>query len=198
LILSALSILERDEMMKRLVVLFSGTGTNLAYILEHLHDKGEYQVVLALSNNPDAKGVEIAKRYGVEIAIISHKEYDSRETFDKKVVEVVSRYRPDLTILAGFMRVVTPIFTDALKAINLHPSLLPKYKGLHAIERSFESGDSEAGVSVHWVTSELDGGEIILQKSFKRNQGMSFEEFESKIKTIEKEALSQAIVEVLA
>jgi len=183
--------------MKRLVVLFSGTGTNLAYILEHLHGKGEYEVVLALSNNPNAKGIEIAKSYGVEVKIINHKEFETRETFDTKMVEVVSSYTPDLTVLAGFMRVVSPIFTNAIKAINLHPSLLPKYKGLHAIERSFESGDSQAGVSVHWVNSELDGGEIILQKSFERSNDMSFEDFESTIKIIEKEALSQAIIEVL-
>lgn len=182
--------------MKRLVVLFSGTGTNLAYILEHLHGKGEYEVVLALSNNPNAKGIEVAKSYGVDVKVINHKEYDSREAFDSKVVEVVSIYKPDLTILAGFMRVVTPIFTDSIKSINLHPSLLPKYKGLHAIERSYESGDKEAGVSVHWVNSELDGGEVILQKRFVRSEDMSFEDFESNIKVIEKEALSEAIIEV--
>lgn len=182
--------------MKRLVVLFSGTGTNLAYILKHLHNNGEYEVVLALSNNPHAKGIEIAHNYGVKVEIINHKEYDSREAFDTKIVEVITKYQPDLTVLAGFMRVVTPIFTTQIKAINLHPSLLPKYKGLHAIERSFESGDQETGVSVHWVTSELDGGEIILQKSFERSVDMDFESFESKIKTIEKEALSEAIQKV--
>jgi len=184
------------EAMKQLVVLFSGTGTNLAYILEHLHGKGEYEVVLALSNNPNAKGIAIAKSYGVDVEVINHKEYDSREAFDRKVVEVVLSYNPDLTILAGFMRVVSPIFTNSIRSINLHPSLLPKYKGLHAIERSYESGDELAGVSVHWVTSELDGGEVIVQKSFERNKDMDFESFESKIKTIEKEALKEAIIQV--
>lgn len=182
--------------MKRLVVLFSGTGTNLAYILEHLHGRGEYEVVLALSNNPNARGIEVAQSYGVDVVVINHKEYESREAFDTKVVEVVSSYQPDLTVLAGFMRVVTPIFTHTIKAINLHPSLLPKYKGLHAIKQSFESGEREVGVSVHWVTSELDGGEVILQKSFDRTEDISFEEFETKIKTIEKEALKEAIIQV--
>jgi len=183
--------------MKRLVVLFSGTGTNLAYILEHLHGKGEYEVVLALSNNPHAKGVEIAKDYGVPVQIIDHKTYTSREAFDTKVVETILNYRPDLTILAGFMRVVTSIFTTQIRAINLHPSLLPKYKGLHAIEQSFESGDKKVGVSVHWVSNELDGGSIILQKSFERDGGMDFKDFERKIKAIEKEALAEAVVEIL-
>ncbi|KIM11682.1 MAG: phosphoribosylglycinamide formyltransferase [Sulfurovum sp. FS08-3] len=182
--------------MKQLALLFSGNGTNLDYILEHLHLKDNYRVVLALCNNPNAKGIEIAKRYGVTLEIIDHKAYATREAFDAKVVEVIQSYRPDLTVLAGFMRIVTPVFTHAIKAINLHPSLLPKYKGLHAIERSYESGDRVVGVSVHWVTSELDGGEVIVQKSFERETNMSFEAFEAKIKTIEKEALVEAIQKV--
>ncbi|MBN2823696.1 MAG: phosphoribosylglycinamide formyltransferase [Campylobacterales bacterium] len=183
--------------MKQLAVLFSGTGTNLAYILKNLHQKGQFRVVVALCNNPNAKGIEIAKDYGIKVEIVNHKEYATREAFDTKVVEIIQSYHPELTILAGFMRIVTPIFTNAIRAINLHPSLLPKYKGLHAIERSYESGDEVAGVSVHWVSSELDGGEVILQKSFERLHNMSFEAFETKIKTIEKEALVEAIEKVL-
>jgi len=182
--------------MKKLVVLFSGTGTNLAYILEHLHQKDGFEVVMGLTNNPNAKGIEIAKSYNIDIEIVSNKDFDSREEFDRVVVDKIKSYSPTLTILAGFMRILTPIFTDNIKAINLHPSLLPKYKGLYAIERSFESQDREAGVSVHWVNSQLDGGEIILQKSFDR-EDMSFEEFEARIKRIEKEALKEAIIKVL-
>lgn len=185
-----------SDIMKQLAVLFSGNGTNLAYILKHLHRKDQYNVVLALCNNPNAKGIEIARDYGIALEIIDHKAYAMREAFDAKVVEIIEGYRPDLTVLAGFMRIVTPVFTHAIKAINLHPSLLPKHKGLHAIERSYESGDEIAGVSVHWVTSELDGGKVILQKSFARETNMSFEAFEAKIKTIEKEALVEAIQKV--
>ena len=183
--------------MKKLVVLFSGTGTNLAYILKHLHQKNDFEVVMALTNNPNAKGIEIANSYNVPVEIIESKRFSNREIFDKIVVDKINCYSPNLTILAGFMRILTPIFTETITSINLHPSLLPKYKGLHAIERSFESGDDKGGVSVHWVTSELDGGEVILQKSFERYSDMSFEEFEGNIKRIEKIALRDAIVEVL-
>ncbi len=183
--------------MKKLVVLFSGTGTNLTYILKHLHKKDDFEVVMALSNNLNAKGIEIAKSYNIPVEIVPNKEFDSREDFDRVIVEKINYYNPNLTILAGFMRILTPVFTDSIKAINLHPSLLPKYKGLYAIEQSFESGDNRGGVSVHWVTSELDGGMVILQRSFERYSDMSFEEFESSIKRIEKIALKDAIIEVL-
>jgi len=91
------------------------------------------------------------------------------------------------------MRILTPYFTDNLKAINLHPSLLPRHKGLRAIERSYEDEHKDGGVSVHFVTSELDGGEIILQKSVKK-QGLTFDEYYNIIRTIEKEALKEAIL----
>jgi len=152
---------------------------------------------VVLTNNPQAKSIEIAKAYGVEVEILNHKNFASREAFDSQIVTILSHYAPNLTVLAGFMRILTPVFIDAVRAINLHPSLLPRYKGLHAIERSFESGDTEVGVSVHWVSCELDGGEIIVQKSFTRPKDMPFEAFEARIKTIEKEALVEAIEKVL-
>ncbi|SHO80233.1 Phosphoribosylglycinamide formyltransferase [hydrothermal vent metagenome] len=182
--------------MKKLVVLFSGRGTNLAYILKHLHKKDDFKVVMALTNNPNAKGIDIAKSYNIPVEIVESKKFSNREDFDRIVVDKINNYSPNLTILAGFMRILTPVFTYSIKAINLHPSLLPKYKGLCAIERSFESGDNICGVSVHWVTSELDSGKLILQKSFERSSDMSFEEFESNIKRIEKIALKDAIIEV--
>jgi len=99
-------------------------------------------------------------------------------------------------VLAGFMRILTPIFTDTINAINLHPSLLPRHKGLHAIERSFEDEHSEGGVTVHKVTSELDGGEIVIQKAINK-EGLSFQEYYEKVRTLEKEALAEAILKVL-
>lgn len=183
--------------MKKLAVLFSGTGTNLAYILKHLHKQNGYEVVLAISNNPNAKGIKIAQDYGVDVKIIDNKNYSSREDFDQQLVQSLDKVSPDLTVLAGFMRILTIVFTDNIKSINLHPSLLPKYKGIKAIERSYDSDDKVGGVSVHWVNSELDGGEIILQKSFEKYNGMIFDKFEEKIKIIEKEALKEAIIKVL-
>ncbi len=181
--------------MKKIVILFSGTGTNMEYILQHLHGK-DVEVVAAITNNPDAKGIDIAKGYSIPVEIIDNRDYLDRESFDKKLVSTIKKYNPDLTVLAGFMRILTPIFTDNIKAINLHPSLLPRHRGLNAIERSYEDEYSEGGVTVHWVTSELDAGEPIVQKSISKS-GLSFQEYYQKIRTIEKEALSKAILTVL-
>ena len=112
------------------------------------------------------------------------------------MVHALHYYKPDLTVLAGFMRILTSEFTDNVKSINLHPSLLPLHKGLMAIERSYEDENEEGGVSVHWVTSELDGGGIILQKEIEK-ESKDFETYEAEIKVIEKEALVEAIKKVL-
>ncbi len=181
--------------MKKIVILFSGTGTNMRYILENMHQK-DLEVVATVTNNPNAKGIEIAKSYSIPVEIINNKDYPDRESFDKKLVSTVKKYSPDLTVLAGFMRILTPVFTKNIKSINLHPSLLPRHRGLNAIEKSYEDEYSEGGVTVHWVTSELDAGEIIVQRSIPKI-GLSYEEYYKKIRTIEKEALSEAILTVL-
>jgi phosphoribosylglycinamide formyltransferase-1 len=182
--------------MKKIVVLFSQTGSNFEYLAKHLHKK-EAEIVLAITNNPNAKGIEVAKKYNIPLKIIDNKNYPNRESFDAKLVETILKLNPDLTILAGFMRILTPTFTENIKAINLHPSLLPRHKGLHAIERSYEDEFDKGGVSVHYVTSELDGGEIILQKAINK-KNLSFEEYYQKIRSIEKEALLEATLKVLA
>ncbi len=181
--------------MKKIAVLFSGTGSNFAYIVKHLH-KQEMEVVVALTNNPNAKGIEVAKKASIPLCIVDSKAYESREEFDALVVEKLQAYTPDLTILAGFMRILTPVFTQQIKSVNLHPSLLPRHKGLKAIERSYEDEHTHGGVSVHWVSSELDGGEIILQKEVLK-EGLSFEAYDEKIRSVEKEALVEAVRVVL-
>jgi len=181
--------------LRRIAVLFSGTGTNLKYILEHLHGK-EIEVVVALTNRPNAGGITFAQEYNIPLEIIDSTEFKNREDFDREVVHALHYYKPDLTVLAGFMRILTSEFTDNVKSINLHPSLLPLHKGLMAIERSYEDENEEGGVSVHWVTSELDGGDIILQKEIEKGS-KDFETYEAEIKVIEKEALVEAIKIVL-
>ena len=181
--------------MKKIAVLFSGAGTNLEYILEHLHEK-EVKVVVALTNRPDAGGIAFAQEHAVPVEIIDSCLFASREAFDSEVVHALHYYKPELTVLAGFMRILTPTFTNEINAINLHPSLLPLHKGMMAIERSYDDENEEGGVSVHWVSAELDGGEVILQKIVQK-EAKSFEEYESEIKSIEKEALVEAIREVL-
>ena len=182
--------------MKKIAVLFSGAGSNLKYILDNLHNK-DLEVVVAITNNPNAGGIKFAKEYNIPLYIIDSKLFKKREDFDSKIVQKLQEYRANLTILAGFMRILTPIFTDNIKAINLHPSLLPRHKGIEAIERSYNDNYKYGGVSVHWVTSELDGGEIILQKRIDKSE-LSFDEYESRVKNIEKIALAEGIVEAIS
>ncbi len=182
--------------MKKIVVLFSGQGSNLAYILKHLHRK-KLEVVGTITNNPMAKGIEIAKGFGVDVKIIDHRDFEDRESFDRVLVEEIKRYDPDLTVLAGFMRILTPYFSQNIRAINLHPSLLPRHKGLKAIEKSWEDEFNEGGVTVHWVSSELDGGEIVLQYELGKDDFDTFQEYNEAIRYIEKEALVEAICDIL-
>jgi phosphoribosylglycinamide formyltransferase-1 len=186
--------------VKNIAVLFSGSGSNLQAILEKVHGKIfkdiKINVALLICNNPDAKGIERAKKFGLDTVIINHKDYASRDEFDKAVVDEINKYSIDLTILAGFMRILTPVFTDNIKAINLHPSILPLFKGAHAINESFYSDMQVGGVSVHWVSSELDSGQIIAQKTFARKT-KTLQEWEEKIHKIEHKLLSKTIIEIL-
>ena len=182
--------------MKTIAVLFSGKGSNFAHIVKTLHTK-EAEVVVALTNKPDAGGIAVAKAAGIPLEIIDPKAFESREAFDTEVVKCLKKYQPDLTVLAGFMRILTPVFTENVKSVNLHPSLLPRHKGLNAIEKSYNDAYPEGGVSVHWVTSELDGGEVILQKTVLK-EGLSLEQYDRRIRQIEKEALIEAIQKVLS
>ncbi len=181
--------------MKKIAVLFSGKGSNFAYIVKRLH-KQEFEVVVALTNNPNAEGIEVAKTASIPLEVIDPKAYESREAFDAEVVERLQQYSPDLTVLAGFMRILTPLFTEQITSINLHPSLLPRHKGLKAIEKSYEDEHSHGGVSIHYVSSELDGGEVILQREVSK-EGLSFEAYDEKVRSSEKDALVEAIRKIL-
>ncbi|MBK1973943.1 phosphoribosylglycinamide formyltransferase [Campylobacter sp. TTU-622] len=183
----------------RLAILFSGNGSNLENILKKLHRKkvkGIYfEVVLCICNNKNAFGIQRAKKYNLESMIIEHNNYTKREDFDEVLVNEIQKSGADLTILAGFMRILSPVFTQNIKAINLHPSLLPLFKGANAIKQSYESDMKVAGVSVHWVDETLDGGEIIAQEAFEK-KNLSFKEFEDKIHILEHQILIQAIIEI--
>jgi len=181
--------------MNKIAVLFSGKGSNFAHIVHTLHHK-EIEVVIAITDNPEAGGISIAKEAGIPLKIIDSKTFESREAFDSKVVAYLKEYQVELTVLAGFMRILTPQFTEQIKAINLHPSLLPKHKGLNAIKKSYNDTSLQGGVSVHWVTSELDGGKLIIQKSISKKD-LTFEAYDKKIRQIEKEALVEGIRRVL-
>ncbi|MCK9371587.1 MAG: phosphoribosylglycinamide formyltransferase [Sulfuricurvum sp.] len=182
--------------MKRIVILFSGEGTNLANLINKIHLK-HAAIVCAITNNPDAGGIAKARAAGIPVEILDHTLFERREAYDEALVDTIRDYNPDLVVLCGFMRILTPVFTSQIRSINLHPALLPAFKGARAIERSFESDEKVCGVSVHWVTDELDGGEIILQKSFTKNSSDTLEEFSAKIREIEHEILPLSVVKIL-
>ncbi len=177
--------------MKKIAVLFSGQGSNFAYLAQKLHLE-EVEIVVALTNNPEAEGIAIAHQYHIPVHVLDSKQHESRELFDQQVVSLLLEAEVELTVLAGFMRILTPVFTQQIRAINLHPSLLPRHKGLHAIEKSYADDYPTGGVTVHWVNSELDGGEIILQREIEK-QGLDFEVYHQNIRRIEKEILVEAV-----
>ncbi len=153
-------------MRKRVAVLISGGGSNLqALIDDAASDSAPYEIARVLSNKAEAFGLQRAREAGIASSIISHRDYASREAFDAAMNIVLAGDTPDLICLAGFMRILTPVFINRWhgRLINIHPSLLPKYKGLHTHARAIEAGDTEHGCSVHWVVPDLDSGEIIAQ-----------------------------------
>lgn len=151
----------------RLAILISGRGTNMEAILRAAEaDDYPAKPVLVLSNRPDAKGLETAARAGLSAVSVDHKAYGKdRETFERALQSVLVEHQIEMVVLAGFMRILTPWFVRQWtgRMINIHPSLLPKYPGLHTHQRALDAGDDEAGCSVHWVTEGVDEGSVIAQ-----------------------------------
>lgn len=148
--------------MKSVVILISGRGSNMRSIVE----AGLAADIRAvISNRPDAAGLDYARERGIATAVVDHKRYPDRDHFDRALATEIDRHAPDLVVLAGFMRILTPEFVDHYsgRMINIHPSLLPAFTGLHTHRRAIEAGCRVAGVTVHFVTGELDGGPIIAQ-----------------------------------
>ncbi|KIP77077.1 phosphoribosylglycinamide formyltransferase [Vibrio harveyi] len=152
--------------MKNIVVLISGNGSNLQAILEACEDSmPNAQVAAVFSNKADAYGLERAKQFDVNGHFVDPKAFESREDFDAELMKQIDEYQPDVIVLAGYMRILSGAFVSHYlgKMINIHPSLLPKYPGLHTHQRAIDAGDKEHGTSVHFVTEELDGGPVVLQ-----------------------------------
>ncbi|MGM0784333.1 MAG: phosphoribosylglycinamide formyltransferase [Pseudomonadota bacterium] len=151
---------------RRVVVLISGNGSNLqALIDEQAHDRLGGEIVAVIANEPDAYGLHRAHEAGIEAVVLPHREYDSRDAYDGALIKVIERHEPDLIVLAGFMRILTPRFVQRFlgRMLNIHPSLLPAYQGLNTHARALADGVAEHGCSVHFVTEELDGGPVVLQ-----------------------------------
>lgn len=148
------------------VVLISGSGSNLQALIDSIgHDGNPARIAAVVCNRADAFGLERAKQAGIATELLDHKQFDGREAFDAALIQAIDAHQPDLVVLAGFMRILTPGFVQHYngRLLNIHPSLLPKHKGLHTHQRALEAGDAEHGCSVHFVTEELDGGPLVIQ-----------------------------------
>ncbi|XLY86770.1 phosphoribosylglycinamide formyltransferase [Ectopseudomonas mendocina] len=148
------------------VVLISGSGSNLQALIDSVaRGENPARIAAVISNRADAYGLQRAKQAGIATELLDHKQFDGREAFDAALIQAIDAHQPDLVVLAGFMRILTPGFVQhyAGRLLNIHPSLLPKYKGLHTHQRALEAGDGEHGCSVHFVTEELDGGPLVVQ-----------------------------------
>ena len=156
--------------MKNIVILISGGGSNMAAIVRASQQQNwakQYnaRVAAVVSNKADAKGLVFARDNGIATEVLDHKQFDSREAFDTELMQVIDRHAPDLVVLAGFMRILTPGFVAHYEGrlINIHPSLLPAFTGLHTHQRAIDAGCKFAGCTVHRVTAELDVGPILEQ-----------------------------------
>ena len=156
--------------MKKIVVLISGRGSNIVAIQETaLREQWEEtigaKIVAVISNRPEAKGLELARGYGIEAVSLDHKLFETREAFEEKLLELVQSYEPDLVVLAGFMRILTEGFGKHFpgKILNIHPAVLPSFKGLDTHQRAIDAGVRVHGTTVHFVTAALDGGALIGQ-----------------------------------
>jgi len=147
-------------------ILISGGGTNLqAFIDATASGQLDLELSVVLSNKPEVAGLERARRANIKVECLRHQDYPGREQFDAVLVGVLDRYTPDLIVLAGFMRILTPIFVNHFsgRILNIHPSLLPRFPGLDTHQRAIDAGDKWHGSTVHFVTEELDGGPPIIQ-----------------------------------
>ena len=153
----------------KLIVMISGSGSNLQAIIDAI-ESGELNATIkaVISNRPDAFGLQRAKKHGIEAIALDHQQFKSRHSFDKRLTREIERFQPDVIVLAGYMRILSEAFIQHFSPnlLNIHPSLLPKYQGLHTHQRVLENNDRQHGVSIHVVTPELDAGPVILQGQF--------------------------------
>ncbi|MEW5697295.1 phosphoribosylglycinamide formyltransferase [Pseudomonas synxantha] len=170
------------------VVLLSGTGSNLQALIDSTRTgDSPVRIAAVISNRSDAYGLQRARNAGIETRSLDHKAFDGREAFDRALIELIDAFEPKLVVLAGFMRILSADFVRHYEGrlLNIHPSLLPKYKGMHTHQRALEAGDSEHGCSVHFVTEELDGGPLVVQAVVPVESGDSAQTLAQRVHTQE-------------
>jgi phosphoribosylglycinamide formyltransferase-1 len=179
----------------RTAILISGSGTNLqAFIDAVVAGSLDLDLCVVFSNRPDAYGLERARQAGIPTACIEHGDFPDRVSFDRAVIAQLDRFEPELLILAGFMRILSPEFVEHYegKVLNIHPALLPKYPGLDTHQRALDAGEDWHGSTVHFVTEELDGGPRILQGRLRVNPDESADELQTRVQAIEHQIYPEA------
>ena len=170
------------------VVLLSGTGSNLQALIDSTRTgDSPVRIAAVISNRSDAYGLQRARDAGIDTRSLDHKAFDGREAFDSALIELIDAFKPKLVVLAGFMRILSADFVRHYEGrlLNIHPSLLPKYKGMHTHQRALDAGDSEHGCSVHFVTEELDGGPLVVQAVVPVESGDSAQTLAQRVHTQE-------------
>lgn len=182
--------------LPRLVILISGTGSNMATLIDAVK-RGAVgaDVAAVFSNRPDARGLITAREAGIATEVLDHRQFPDRESFDRALAQRIDVHNPDLVVLAGFMRILTPGFVRHYRGrlINIHPSLLPKYPGLNTHQRAIDAGDDEAGATVHFVTEELDGGPAIVQARVPILPGDSADSLANRVLAMEHRIYPEAV-----
>lgn len=170
------------------VVLLSGTGSNLQALIDSTRTgDSPVRIAAVISNRSDAYGLQRARDAGIDTRSLDHKAFDGREAFDSALIELIDAFNPKLVVLAGFMRILSADFVRHYEGrlLNIHPSLLPKYKGMHTHQHALDAGDSEHGCSVHFVTEELDGGPLVVQAVVPVESGDSAQTLAQRVHTQE-------------
>lgn len=190
--------------MKNIVILISGGGSNMAAIVRASQQQNwakQYnaRVSAVVSNKAEAQGLVFARDNGIATEVLDHKQFDSREAFDAELAQVIDRHAPDLVVLAGFMRILTPGFVSRYEGrlINIHPSLLPAFTGLHTHQRAIDAGCKFAGCTVHRVTAELDVGPILEQAVVPVLQGDTAELLAARVLEQEHIIYPQAVLNLI-
>ena len=190
--------------MKNIVILISGTGSNMAAIVRAAQRQDwarrlDARVAAVVSNRPDAKGLQTAREAGIAAAAVDHKAFADREAFDAALMAEVDRHDPTLVVLAGFMRILTPAFVAHYtgRLLNIHPSLLPAFPGLHTHQRAIDMGCRVAGATVHQVTAELDHGQILAQAVVPVLPGDTADTLAARVLTQEHLIYPRAVAELL-
>ena len=190
--------------MKQIVILISGTGSNMAALVraaerEDWAGRLGARIAAVISNRPGARGLQTARDAGIATAVVDHQAFDGREAFDAALMAEIDRHAPSLVLLAGFMRILTPGFVAhyAGRLINIHPSLLPAFPGLHTHQRALDEGCKLAGATVHHVTAELDHGRILAQAAVPVLPGDSADTLAARVLTQEHLIYPRAVADLL-